>query len=267
MNTSATNIRAASLQPELAVIVEGYAWTHIDTGCSAAHVHRLHANCKPTLYLKSVPVASGHSLEPERQRLDWLQGRLPVPQVAGFVEGDGYQHLLLSEVAGYSAHEPPNADDIAPLIRLLAAGLRMIHALPADTCPFRHGISAELAEARQRMAAGLVDEDDFDAARQGRSAEDLFGELLATIPSEEDLVFTHGDYCMPNIIIQGDRIGGFIDMGRAGIGDRYRDLALAVRSVQFNYGREWVEPFLQEYGSGTIDWKKIGFFQLLDEFF
>jgi aminoglycoside phosphotransferase len=56
-------------------------------------------------------------------------------------------------------------------------------------------------------------------------------------------------------------------MGRAGMGDRYRDLALAVRSVQFNYGRGWVEPFLQASGVDSIDCKKMEFFQLLDEFF
>jgi aminoglycoside phosphotransferase len=267
MKTDATDIGSASLPPELAVLVEGYRWSRIDTGCSAAHVHRLHADNRPGLYLKSAPIAGGHSLEPERQRLEWLQSRLPVPQVLGFVQSDGFQHLLLSEVTGDPAHTLSYTDNIESLVYLLAHGLRMIHALPADDCPFSHGIEAELAEANERMRGGLVDEDDFDAARQGRSAEELFAELLRTIPSGEEIVFTHGDYCMPNIIIHGNSIGGFIDMGRAGMGDRYRDLALAVRSIEFNYGREWVEPFLQQYGSDCIDRKKMEFFQLLDEFF
>jgi kanamycin kinase/aminoglycoside 3'-phosphotransferase-2 len=268
MNTDSTDISSASIPPELAVLVEGYTWSQIDTGCSAAHVYRLHADNRPGLYLKSASIAAGgHSLEPEHQRLEWLQGRLPVPKVLGFTQSDGFRHLLLSEVTGTPAHTLSHTDSIESLVHLLAEGLRMIHALPADDCPFRHDIDAEIAVARERMMAGLVDEDDFDEARQGRSAGELFEELLNTIPSSEETVFSHGDYCMPNIIVDGDSISGFIDMGRAGMGDRYRDLALAVRSIQFNYGREWVEPFLQEYGIDSVDWKKMEFFQLLDEFF
>jgi aminoglycoside phosphotransferase len=269
MNRDSTDISSASIPPELAVLVEGYVWSRIDTGCSAAHVHRLHADNRPGLYLKSAPIAGDHSLEPEHQRLEWLQNRLPVPQVLGFAQSDEFQHLLLSEVTGYPAHTPSHTESIESLVHLLAEGLRMIHTLPVDHCPFSHCIEAEIAVARERMMAGLVDEDDFDAARQGRGAEELFEELLHTLPSSEEIVLTHGDYCMPNIIVDSGSIGGFIDMGRAGMGDRYRDLALAVRSIEFNYGRQWVEPFLQGYGYGiaSIDWKKMEFFQLLDEFF
>ena len=37
-------------------------------------------------------------------------------------------------------------------------------------------------------------------------------------------------------------------MGRAGIADRYKDIALAVRSIRHNCGGAFVQPFLDEYG-------------------
>src|SRR3712207_8939854 len=35
-------------------------------------------------------------------------------------------------------------------------------------------------------------------SRQGRTAHELFETLLRTRPASEDLVLTHGDYCLPN---------------------------------------------------------------------
>ena len=56
-----------------------------------------------------------------------------------------------------------------------------------------------------------------------RVPEELLEELLRTRPAGEDLVFTHGDYCLPNVLIDGQRLGGFIDMGRAGVADQAGD--------------------------------------------
>ena len=41
-------------------------------------------------------------------------------------------------------------------------------------------------------------------------------DLLRKRHDEEDLVFTHGDYCLPNVIIDGEEVAGFVDWGRAG---------------------------------------------------
>ncbi len=49
--------------------------------------------------------------------------------------------------------------------------------------------------------------------------------------------------------------------------DRYQDLALAARSIAYNFGAEWIKPFLDAYGLTEIDPAKIAFYKLLDEFF
>ena len=64
----------------------------------------------------------------------------------------------------------------------------------------------------------------------------------------EDLVFVHGDYCLPNILLKDGRLSGLIDWGFAGIGDRYLDFAAAVGTIRRNLGDEWIEPFFAEYG-------------------
>lgn len=92
----------------------------------------------------------------------------------------------------------------------------MIHSVDIKNCPFDQRLSIKLKEAEYRMVNGLVDEYDFDDIQQKKKAVDLFQKLLTTKPANEDLVFTHGDYCLPNIIINNGDISGFIDWGRGG---------------------------------------------------
>ena len=85
----------------------------------------------------------------------------------------------------------------------------------------------------------------------------------------EDLVFTHGDYCLPNVFLDltGRRLTGFIDWGRAGIADRYQDLALAERSLRFNFGPGWERCLFDAYGLTHVDEAKLAYYRLLDEMF
>jgi len=125
----------------------------------------------------------------------------------------------------------------------------------------------KIEAARLRIENGLVDEADFDSKRLGRSAQDLYSVAIRSRPTQEDLVFTHGDYCLPNVIIAQDAVSGFVDWGRAGIADRYQDLALCARSIAGNLGPEWVPAFFGHYGLAIIDHGKLSFYELLDEFF
>lgn len=68
---------------------------------------------------------------------------------------------------------------------------------------------------------------------------------------DEDLVFTHGDYCAPNVLV-GDGpmhpVTGIVDWGYAGVGDRWRDIVKALWSVEFNFGAGWKEEWMSSYG-------------------
>jgi aminoglycoside phosphotransferase len=253
--------------PELASVTSGYSLERVSVGRSDAQVFRLERPGRESLYLKVAPRGSPDPLLAEKLRLEWIGDRLPVPQVRLFAEDHLRQYLLLSEIPGVDASRSVHEGNIPQLVRLLAQGLRMIHGLPADGCPFDQTLGPNIEEARRRVRDGFVDEADFDAERRGRRASDLFDELLRAGPSGEDLTFTHGDYCLPNIIIDGDAIGGFVDWGRAGVADRYQDLALAARSLERNWGAEWVPLLFREYGIEMPDEKKIEFYKLLDEFF
>jgi kanamycin kinase/aminoglycoside 3'-phosphotransferase-2 len=85
----------------------------------------------------------------------------------------------------------------------------------------------------------------------------------------EHLVLTHGDYCLPNVLLDSAtlRISGFIDLSRAGLADRYQDKALATRSLAYNWGPGHEQALWKTCGLDKPDQEKLSFYLALDEFF
>ncbi len=245
----------------------GWRAEPVTVGESGAQVFRLEQLGSAPRYLKLVPRRAGIDTTAEARRLAWLRGRLPVPEVIAFADEPAGSFLLMTTVAGLDAMDSAHAADPSRLVRLLAEGLRTVHALPMEDCPFDHRLDAEIARAEAQVRGGLVDEADFDEQRQDRSAAELLELVRLTRPRAEELVFTHGDYCLPNIMLEGGQVAGFVDLGAAGMGDRYRDLALAARSIERNLGEGWSALLFEEYGLNAPNAAKIEFFQLLDELF
>lgn len=255
-----------TLPPNLARAVSGCAWRQIHLGLSPSNVFRLKSPNKNSLYLKTSPRLPGFSLLQEKMRLDWLKNRLSVPKVLLFCEAENTDYLLLSEISGTPASDDFLKADIPRIIEQLVNGLKTIHELPIEDCPFSERLDYKIELVRERMSKGLVDETDFDEERQGRTAGDAFGELIETKPDDEDLVFTHGDYCVPNVVLKDGKLSGFVDWGNAGVADRYQDLALLTRSILYNFGEDWTERVFEIYGIAP-DLQKLHFYKLLDEFF
>jgi aminoglycoside phosphotransferase len=255
------------LPAALVALTRGATWRPVTIGMSGVQTYRLEKEGRTARYLKWSPNYLGRPLAPERDRLVWLAGRLPVPEVLHFSEEEDGDYLLLSEVPGRMACDP--ALDPARVVVLLAEGLRMIHAVPVADCPFDQRLAVTVEQARRHVLTRKVDEAAFDEPRRGRTAQEVFQEVLKTQPAGEDLVFTHGDYCLPNVLLDHERwrIGGFIDWDRGGVADRYQDLALAARSLTHNFDARWVPQLLEAYGLGHVDQEKAAFYQLLDELF
>ncbi len=263
-------INISELPANLQYLLAGGTWQAISMGCSGNQVFHIARTNAPACYLKIASDPSQRELvTAEKERLDWLQGRLPVPSIYAFCSASAHTYLLTSEISGLMACDPAFAQDIPAMVHLLAEGLRHIHQVDITHCPFDQRLASEIASIQQRVAAGLVDTANFDDQHQGMSAAELFRILVASQPSTEDIVFTHGDYCLPNVLIDQphSRINGFIDWGRSGISDRYQDLVAAARSLTRNFGPGW-EPLLWEmYGLETLDTAKYQFYLLLDKFY
>jgi aminoglycoside phosphotransferase len=259
-----------SLPRSIERLVSGAELRPVSIGCSGARVWRVLRPGAPDgdWFLKSVYSDDWFGAREEAQRLEWLQGRLPAPQVIHFEDDGRREHLLTTAVPGSMACDAYCMRDEEALVEAFAANLRLIHATPIDDCPFDLRLDRLLELAEDRAELGLVDESEFYEEHQRWSALDLIDELRDRRPKTEDLVFCHGDYCLPNVLLNEDTLalGGFIDWGMAGISERWRDLAIAMRSIEYNLDKRCSKIFLRAYGVPLNERLK-KYHQALYEFF
>jgi kanamycin kinase len=283
----------------------------LDVGLSGARVARLFdARDRPFAVLKSVdadrPDLVAELLGQER-RLRWLAGRgLPVPHVLDSGAWAGLRWLAMSHLDGRAAHEPWPAGDRTRVVDLLARAARALHRVPAAGCPFDMTLPAQLERARERVASGLVERSWAAAGKEGPPAAEVLSELagLARALGPGRTALVHGDYCLPNVLLDTGSVRGgaarahrsaggglgparpdgpppagdgradgwaLVDLGRAGLGDPHADLADMVGSLLSpmnpQFGPRDAERFLDAYGREDVDPERLRLCAGVDSFF
>jgi aminoglycoside 3'-phosphotransferase-1 len=196
----------AAMPASMRAAVAAYQWARDGVGESDAAVYRLQGrDGAPALFLKHGTGAAAADIADEMARLRWLARYLPVPAVLQFARAADPDQawLLMTAIPGTTASAVLEANPaLGPAVAdALAAFLRRLHALPVSDCPFDAGHAVRLAQARQRIDAGLVDAGDFDAGREGWTAQQVWLALQEYLPLTPDLVVTHGDFSLDNILM------------------------------------------------------------------
>jgi aminoglycoside phosphotransferase len=75
-------------------------------------------------------------LQGERDRIDWLQGKLPVPVLTNFGHIDEKDVLLMTELKGRNLASLAKDWPVEDVVRHLAATVRMFHYTDIKDCPF-----------------------------------------------------------------------------------------------------------------------------------
>ena len=202
-------------------------------------------------------------LDDEADRMRWAVEYLPVPQVIEQGSDAEVSWLTTRALPGRDATDSAWTKDPERLVGVLAEGLRVFHQAPVETCPCDFRLNRALAHVRRRVELGLIQpERDFHPEFAHLSAEEAVEHLERTRPKAERLVVCHGDYCLPNVLIEEGVATGFVDLGELGVADRWWDLAVATWSVTWNLGPGYEDLFLSEYGVERDD-PQLEFYRLV----
>ena len=166
---------------------------------------------------------------------------------------DTEDFLLTARVAG---EDCTHADYLAVPARLcdtIAERLRALHELTAAACPVPDRMQSYFACVRNGIA-----QDRFDPAFLPAHLRALTKQKAAELLQNTADLFTsdtllHGDYCLPNILLDEWKFSGFIDLGNGGIGDRHVDLFWGAWTLWFNlHTDEYRDRFFDAYGRDAI---------------
>ena len=176
-------------------------------------------------FAKWNPAGSGESLMDEAERLRWIDGRHPAPAVAAEFSDRGEEVLLTRALPGESAVSERWAQDPGTALRALGIGLRRLHDVSLEDCPFSWGVD-------HRLRAG-----------------DVPSGAIEPPPPIDALVLCQGDPCAPNTLLADD--GSFlahVDLARLGAADRWADLAVMSMSREWNFREHDESIFWDAYG-------------------
>ena len=252
-------------------IIEGKPYELDDIGKS---------NSKVMLFddfvLKIMPL--GMEEEETVQMARWLTGKVPVPEILAFEQDDDKQYLLMSKVSGEMSCSEYYFEHPDEMVTVLADTLKLLWSIDISDCPRDCGLEQELQKAKRQVEEQLYDLEYAEPETFGeggfKDPEELLQWLFEHKPSYEP-VLSHGDYCLPNVFIENGKLSGLIDLGNAGIADKWEDIAMCYRSLKHNfdgtYGGKVYADFRPEVLFEKLgiepDWEKIRYYILLDELF
>lgn len=254
------------LPDSIARLVDGASLLADTIGESPCHVYSFRRRGE-RFFLKTSPAAyaaTTYSVRREAQLLDWLTGRLSVPEVVAVDESEGEQFMITRALVG-----EPLSIRIArglPVAELFREALRQLHGLPIAACPFDAGVRLRLRELGHLLEHDLIDADyDLSAWPGLDTPQALLAHLHAHRP-DEDPVFSHGDLGDSNLFVDARERLHFIDLGRGGIADRWLDIAFVHRNLREAFDTASADAFLSTLGTADQPAKR-RFFEQLDELF
>ena len=201
-------------------------------------------------YLKSA--ASG-TLEREATMTSYFHTLGLATEVLHYERGER-DWLLTRRVVGEDCTHATYLSDPRRLCDTTATLLRALHEIDPVGCPVTDHTAEYLARAEENYRTGRYDSSHFPDSFGYRSADEAWGVLAEGRDALRCEVLLHGDYCLPNVMLDNWRFSGFIDVDHGGIGDRHVDLFWGAWTLLFNLKTDaYRERFFDAYGRDKID--------------
>lgn len=201
-------------------------------------------------YLKQ---AAKGALEKEAKMTAYFHEKGIGAEVLTYIS-DEEDWLLTAALPGNDGVQETYFKEAKRLCDTLAQELRKLHETDFTGCPVPDRTAEYVAQAEQNYQARFYRRRYFPNSYGYRTADEAYEVLTAGKDALQSRVLLHGDYCLPNIILNDWEVSGFIDVGSGGVGDRHIDLFWGLWTLWRNLRtNKFCDRFLDAYGRDKAD--------------
>ncbi|MGL5346537.1 MAG: phosphotransferase [Peptostreptococcaceae bacterium] len=223
------------------------------------------SNKTKVLYIKDkgLYLKIGYGLEIEKINTIYFNEKGIAGEVVEFTKSENYDYLIVKEVEGENGIYKKYLNNPKKLAHHYGIHLRAIHSIKNDNCPNVLKMEALINNARENVANRIFNMQQFfsEIGLTPQKCLLILEDLKSCYAND---AFLHGDYCLPNIIMDDYKLKGIVDLDSCGVGDRHYDICSGLRSLRYNLQTsEYDEIFLESYGYDEIDKDRLTFCKIL----
>ena len=202
-----------------------------------------------------------------------LKDKLPIPEIIDYVVENNTIYLLKTKLKGKLLSDSYYMERPDLLYKLAVKAIKMLWSIDIKDLNLKNTYDVIIKSGKFFYDNNLLDfkNTDNNITKDFKSFDEIFDYLAKNNPNNDN-VLCHGDLCLPNIICNGNKLVGFIDLGLMGISNRYHDLAILYRSIKYNFNGSYGKSY-QGFNENKLfdlleikkDEKLLKYYLLLDE--
>ncbi len=219
----------------------------ITIGCNSK-VYKIRKKSK-VFYLKEA-----NHLSKESIALDYLQGKISVPEKVFYEKYNGKSYILTKEVKGEMLCNDYYEEHPLEGIDIIVEAFNALYNIDYSDCIIDETIDTKIKEIESRFSSIKDSDINESILKRFHNKEGILKYLKGNKP-KQIIGFTHGDMSLPNIFALDGHFSGLIDVGNAGLSDIYFDLVICEISIARNYGEEYIDTFYEKLGIEKDEFK------------
>jgi len=205
-------------------------------------------------FLKSAPK---NSLERQAIMTRYFHSKGLSSNIISYISNDS-DWLLMEKVRGDDCTTAKYLEQPERLVDILAQQLSILHNVDFTGCPIQNHTQSYLASAKRNFQNDNYDKSDFSDKEKNKFGYKSAEEAWAVVEKQGHLLkcdtLLHGDYCLPNIMLDDWQFSGFTDLDGGGVGDRHVDIFWVLWSLVWNLKTDkYRDRFLDVYGRSKVD--------------
>jgi len=162
--------------------------------------------------------------------------------------------LLTKKIRGDDCIAKKHLEQPERLAEILGELLSRLHKMNYSDCPIQNHTEKFLERIYSNKCTDNFDKSNFPDSFGYASADEAWTVVEKHAHLLQTNTLLHGDFCLPNIILDDWKIGGFVDLDSSGVGDRHVDIFWGAWTLWFNLKtNKFRNMFFDSYGREKID--------------